>query len=56
MFENNDFMNNKNKKKSLAPLLKHAMDDGKISGELYFGDWADVGSVSRLQELRDRFN
>ena len=56
LFENNDFMNNKDKKKSLAPLLKHAMDNGKISGELYFGDWADVGSVSRLQELRDRFN
>lgn len=55
LLENNNIMNN-DKKKSLTPLLKHAMSNQKISGELYFGDWVDVGSVGRLEKLCNRFN
>lgn len=36
---------------ALAPLLRAAMDAGKISGELYTGVWQDVGTPERLQAL-----
>ncbi|MBT8085391.1 MAG: nucleotidyltransferase family protein [Woeseia sp.] len=33
---------------SIAPLLRQAADSGNLSGELYEGYWADVGTPSRL--------
>lgn len=38
---------------SLAPLLRSAMLAGKASGELYRGDWIDVGTPDRLQQVED---
>lgn len=35
----------------LAPLLKRAMAQKKVSGELYDGFWLDVGTPERLQTL-----
>ncbi len=35
----------------LAPLLRTAMDAGKISGEYYAGTWFDIGTPTRLQQL-----
>ncbi|MBU3588557.1 N-acetylmuramate alpha-1-phosphate uridylyltransferase MurU [Polynucleobacter sp. 80A-SIGWE] len=35
----------------LAPLLKRAMADNRVSGEKYTGPWHDVGTPQRLQEL-----
>jgi MurNAc alpha-1-phosphate uridylyltransferase len=35
----------------LAPLLRQAMDAGRVSAELYTGPWVDVGTPARLQEL-----
>lgn len=35
----------------LAPLLRVAMKDNKVSGEKYLGPWHDVGTPQRLQEL-----
>jgi len=35
----------------LAPLLREFADQGKIGGELYRGDWTDVGTVERLNQL-----
>ena len=35
----------------LAPLLRDFADQGKIGGELYRGDWTDVGTVERLNQL-----
>ncbi|WP_251373369.1 N-acetylmuramate alpha-1-phosphate uridylyltransferase MurU [Polynucleobacter sp. MWH-UH2A] len=35
----------------LAPLLRAAMDQNKVSGEKYLGPWHDVGTPQRLQEL-----
>jgi len=35
----------------LAPLLKEAMGQNKVSGEKYLGPWHDVGTPQRLQEL-----
>lgn len=35
----------------LAPLLREAMRQNKVSGEKYTGPWHDVGTPQRLQEL-----
>jgi len=35
----------------LAPLLRAAMDAGRVSAELYSGAWTDVGTPERLAEL-----
>ena len=41
----------------LAPLLRHAMADDQVNGELHQGRWEDVGTPERLgkldQELRN---
>ncbi|CAG0950180.1 N-acetyl-alpha-D-muramate 1-phosphate uridylyltransferase [Rhodocyclaceae bacterium] len=38
-------------KAKLAPLLRAAMDEGAVSGELHDGRWMDVGTPERLAEL-----
>lgn len=38
-------------KRPLAPLLKQAMHNKKISGEKLKGEWVDVGTPERLMEL-----
>ena len=35
----------------LAPLLKEAMAQNRVSAEKYLGPWHDVGTPQRLQEL-----
>jgi MurNAc alpha-1-phosphate uridylyltransferase len=36
---------------ALAPLLRSAMDRGQVTGEVYRGDWTDVGTPQRLAAL-----
>ncbi|WP_026291730.1 N-acetylmuramate alpha-1-phosphate uridylyltransferase MurU [Marinobacterium rhizophilum] len=36
---------------ALAPLLRRAMGQGRVSGEYHDGCWVDVGTVERLQQL-----
>ena len=38
-------------KAPLAPLLRRAMDNGRVSAQLYTGRWTDVGTPERLSEL-----
>ena len=38
-------------KAPLAPLLRRAMDAGRVSASLYGGRWTDVGTPERLAEL-----
>ncbi len=38
-------------KAPLAPLLRRAMDNQRISAELYTGAWTDVGTPQRLAQL-----
>ena len=40
----------------LAPLLISAMKDGGVTGEHYAGEWFDIGTPERLQELDNRLN
>lgn len=35
----------------LGPLLRCAIAEGKVSGQHYFGQWIDVGTPERLEEL-----
>lgn len=35
----------------LAPILRSAIDQGLVSGELYTGPWVDVGTPERLAQL-----
>jgi len=41
---------------SLAPLLREGADIKKISAELYEGDWYDIGTPERLQQLKKLVN
>ena len=38
-------------KTPLAPLLRRAIDNQRISAEVYWGDWTDVGTPQRLAQL-----
>jgi MurNAc alpha-1-phosphate uridylyltransferase len=38
-------------KAALAPLLRAAMEQGRVSAELYTGAWTDVGTPERLNAL-----
>lgn len=38
----------------LAPMLREAADSGRLSGSLYTGLWADVGTPERLAALNRR--
>ena len=35
----------------LAPLLREAMSENRVTGEKYIGPWHDIGTPQRLQEL-----
>ncbi len=39
---------------ALAPLLRSAMGKGLVSGEHFCGDWDDIGTLERLEDLRQR--
>lgn len=41
-------------KSKLAPLLRQAMGENKVSGQYYAGFWMDIGTPGRLQELDNR--
>ena len=38
-------------KLALAPLLRKAAGQGRVSGELFAGDWTDIGTPERLDTL-----
>ncbi len=38
-------------KNKLAPLLRQAIKEGKVTGELYQGEWLDIGTKERLDLL-----
>jgi len=38
-------------KRALAPLLREAMSRACVTGELYHGQWFDIGTPERLAEL-----
>jgi MurNAc alpha-1-phosphate uridylyltransferase len=38
----------------LAPLLRSAAVNGRVGAEVFAGDWRDIGTPERLEELRQR--
>jgi len=48
------FANRMPSKFPLAPLLRAAMSEGKVGGELYPGFWMDIGTLQRLHEFDAR--
>ncbi len=48
------FANITHGKTRLAPLLRQAMENKRVTGELYNGFWADIGTRERLEEI-DRY-
>ena len=38
-------------KNALAPLLRAAMKEGRVTGELFEGEWLDIGTPERLELL-----
>lgn len=43
-------------KRALKPLFDRAIAAGKISGQLYHGDWSDIGTVERLEDLEKQLS
>ncbi|CAM3625701.1 Mannose-1-phosphate guanylyltransferase [Halomonas casei] len=41
---------------ALAPLLKDAINGGRVSGEHYTGHWVDVGTPERLAALENQLH
>ena len=38
-------------KQALAPMLRMAMSEQHVSGEVFQGFWCDIGTPERLKEL-----
>ena len=45
------FKNLASKKQALAPILRQAIQNKQISGELYAGNWHDIGTPQRLKDI-----
>lgn len=43
-----------NSKRALKPLFVEAIEQGQVSGQLYQGQWSDIGTVERLQQLEQQ--
>lgn len=41
---------------SVVPLLRQAMANHLVTGEEFQGDWNDIGTLERLENIRKRFN
>lgn len=39
------------RKRPLKPLIQQAMQEDRISGEYHAGEWSDIGTIERLQQL-----
>lgn len=38
---------------SLAPILRHAISQDMVAGEVYKGEWMDIGTPERLEKLAE---
>jgi len=43
-------------RRALGPVLREAIDAGRVTGEHHRGDWLDVGTKERLAEARRRMS
>ena len=40
----------------LAPIIRNKCETGLVSGQHYNGEWTDIGSIERLQELEKQLS
>lgn len=40
--------------RSVVPLLRAAMAEGKVTGEQFAGEWMDIGTPERLADVNDK--
>ena len=40
---------------SIVPLLRQSADLGQLSGAVYAGQWADIGTLEKLDDINARF-
>ncbi len=40
----------------LAPIIRNKCETGLVSGQYYNGEWTDIGSIERLQELEKQLS
>ena len=45
-----------NSKRPLKPLFEQAIADQRVSGQLYHGDWSDIGTIERLEALEKQLS
>ena len=50
------FANMPHGKSKLAPILRSAAQNNRVSGELHHGFWMDIGTPERLKELEKYYN
>ncbi|MFK5976517.1 MAG: nucleotidyltransferase family protein [Sulfurovum sp.] len=43
-------------KRGLPPILREAMQTQKVTGELYSGEWFDIGTPERLEDINRKFD
>jgi len=48
----NFFTDHSQRKFPLAPMIREYISENNVSGELYTGQWMDIGTVQRLQDLK----
>ncbi|MBQ4832883.1 nucleotidyltransferase family protein [Pseudoalteromonas sp. MMG010] len=53
-YQSGFFTGYKNQVLPLGPILREKLDEGVISTELYLGQWDDIGTPQRLDELNQR--
>lgn len=46
------FAGTKPGKKALGPILRKKSEQDRISGEIFTGQWVDIGTIERLAQLR----
>lgn len=55
LYHSDLFAHTKPGKSKLAPLLRSAMQQNRVSGELHTGFWMDIGTPERLIELGEYY-
>ncbi len=50
-FHKSFFENLLHGKQALAPLLRKAMEDNQVTGEVFEGEWTDVGTFARWESI-----
>ncbi len=50
-YSRNFFQQLKSGKRSVVPLLREAAEKRRLKGELYLGNWVDVGTLQRWQSI-----